>query len=56
MLLQYKNEYLSNIVSTQVPSTSQASGQMITGVYFFVPNSYDVCKQAFIEYLYGDKK
>ncbi len=55
-VLKYKNEYLSNIVSTQVPSTEQASGQMITGVYFFVPNNYEVCKKSFIEYLYGDKK
>ncbi|MBP3596054.1 MAG: LCP family protein [Clostridia bacterium] len=54
--LKYKTEYLSNIVSTQVPSTSEAQGQMINGVYFFVPNSYEVCKQTFIEYLYGDKK
>lgn len=54
--LKYKQEYLANIVSTQVPSTAQAQGQMINGVYFFVPNNYDICKQSFIEYLYGDKK
>lgn len=54
--LQHKTEYLSNIVSTQVPSTSEAQGQMINGVYFFVPNSYEECKNTFIEYLYGDKK
>ena len=54
--LQHKTEYLSNIVSTQVPSTSQAQGQMINGVYFFVPNSYEECKNTFIYALYGDKK
>lgn len=52
--LKYKTEYLSNIVSTQVPSTTQAQGQMLGGVYFFVPNNYDICKQAFIEYIYGN--
>lgn len=47
-----KDAYFSNIVSEQIPSTEQASGQMLHGVYFFVPNDYEVCKKSFMEYLY----
>ncbi len=53
-VLKYKNEYLGNITSAQVPSLEDASGQYIGGIYYFVPSSYEKCKQDFIKYLYGN--
>lgn len=53
-ILKYKNEYLANITSAQVPALGEASGQYIGGIYYYVPSSYEKCKQDFIKYLYGN--
>ena len=35
-VLKYKDEYLNNINSTQVPNEMYSSGQMINGTYYFI--------------------
>lgn len=47
-----KNEYIKNIESVQIPSTDYAKGQMIKGIYYFVPD-VDKTKSDFIKYLYN---
>lgn len=46
-----RNEYLSNVVSVQIPSTEYASGQMINGIYYFVPD-LERAKSDFYDYLF----
>lgn len=47
-----KDEYLKNVISAQVPSTDYAKGQMIGGIYYFVPDM-DKSKADFVEYMYN---
>lgn len=46
-----KSEYLSDIKSIQIPSTDYSSGQMIGGVYYFVPD-LEKAKQDFYKAIY----
>ena len=46
-----KSEYLSDIKSIQIPSTDYSSGQMIGGVYYFVPD-LEKSKQDFYKAIY----
>jgi LCP family protein required for cell wall assembly len=46
-----KDSYVSNIVSTQIPSTDYGKGQTIGGVYYFV-GDLAKSKSDFIEYIY----
>lgn len=46
-----RNEYLSNVISVQIPSTEYASGQMINGIYYFVPD-IERAKNDFYTYLF----
>lgn len=47
-----KNEYLTNMVSAQVPAAGYSNGKMINGVYYFTTN-YDKAKSDFVKYIYG---
>lgn len=46
-----KSEYLNDIKSIQIPSTDYSSGQMISGVYYFVPDM-EKSKQDFYKTIY----
>ncbi|MEG2348493.1 MAG: LCP family protein [Clostridia bacterium] len=50
-MLTNKSEYMKNFISAQVPNTEYASGQMIDGVYYFVPNM-EKAKLDFYTYLF----
>ena len=52
-IISNKNEYLSNITSTQVPSSEYAKGQMIDGIYYFV-SDMEKAKNDLYNILYGD--
>ena len=47
-----KDEYMNNIISTQVPSTDYGKGEYIDGIYYFVAD-LDTCKQDMYEYIYN---
>lgn len=51
-ILLYKNAYLGNIVSEQVPSKDYAEGEYIKGIYYFVPSDTERMKEDMINYLY----
>ena len=46
------NEYMSNIISAQVPSTDYGKGDYIDGVYYFVAD-LDTCKKDMYDYIYN---
>lgn len=46
------NEYMSNVISAQVPSTSYAKGDYIGGVYYFV-SDLDTAKKDMYDYIYN---
>ena len=46
-----KDAYLGNMKSVQVPSTDYSTGQMINGVYYFVPDM-EKSKADFYKYIY----
>lgn len=45
-------DYMSNVVSTQVPSTDYGRGQYINEVYYFVAD-LDTCKKDMYDYIYN---
>lgn len=47
-----KNQYLTNMVSAQVPAAEYSEGKTIKGVYYFTTN-YDKTKEDFVKYIYG---
>lgn len=46
------NDYTSNMISAQVPSTSYGKGDYIDGVYYFVAD-LDTCKKDIYDYIYN---
>mgnify|MGYP004517116529 CR=1 FL=1 len=50
-IFKNKDEYSKNIISVQVPSTDYSSGQMIDGIYYFVPD-IQKSKQDMLMYIY----
>lgn len=51
-ILLNKNQYLTNIVSEQVPSKDYAKGEYIDGIYYFVPSDTERMKEDMLNYLY----
>ena len=51
-LVANKNEYLSNIISTQIPSLNYSSGKKINGVYYYVPDKEKSISD-FAEYIFN---
>lgn len=48
-----KNQYLSNMVSAQIPSAEYSEGKTIKGVYYFTTD-YTDAKNDFIKKIYGE--
>lgn len=46
-----RNEYLSNVISAQIPNEEYASGKMINGIYYFV-SDIEKAKSDFYNYLF----
>lgn len=46
------SDYMSNVISAQVPSTDYGKGDYINGVYYFVAD-LDTCKKDMYDYIYN---
>ena len=46
------NDYMSNVISAQVPSTSYSKGDYIDGIYYFV-SDLDTAKKDMYDYIYN---
>lgn len=46
------NDYMSNIISAQVPSTDYGKGDYIDGIYYFVAD-LNICKKDMYDYIYN---
>ncbi len=46
------NDYMSNVISAQVPSTSYSKGDYINGIYYFV-SDLDTAKKDMYDYIYN---